>query len=75
MKYYSTRNKSNKASSAQAIAQGLASDGGLFVPETIPQVSPEEILELCKMNYQERAVCIMSKYLDDFTIDELRGFV
>ncbi|MEG0035779.1 MAG: hypothetical protein RR743_03875, partial [Oscillospiraceae bacterium] len=57
MKYYSTRNKSNKASSAQAIAQGLASDGGLFVPETIPQVSPEEILELCKMNYQERAVC------------------
>ncbi|MEG1403940.1 MAG: threonine synthase [Oscillospiraceae bacterium] len=75
MKYYSTRNKSNKASSAQAIAQGLASDGGLFVPETIPQVSPEEILELCKMNYQERAVCIMSKYLDDFTVDELRGFV
>ena len=75
MKYYSTRDKSNIVTAAQAIAQGLASDGGLFVPETIPAVPMKEIEALCKMDYRERAVVIMGKYLDEFTEDELRGFV
>ncbi|NLT63935.1 MAG: threonine synthase [Clostridiales bacterium] len=75
MKYYSTRNKNNIVTAAQAIAQGLASDGGLFVPETIPAVSISEIEALCKMDYREKAVAIMSKYLDEFTEEELRGYV
>lgn len=75
MKYYSTRDKSNIVTAAQAIVQGLASDGGLFVPETIPTVPVFEIEQLCKMDYRERAVAIMSKYLDEFTQEELRSFV
>jgi len=75
MKYYSTRDKSNIVTAAQAIVQGLASDGGLFVPETILAVPLSEIEQLCKMDYRERAVAIMSKYLDEFTQDELRSFV
>ncbi len=75
MKYYSTRDKSNIVTAAQAIVQGLASDGGLFVPETIPNMPISEIESLCKMDYRERAVAIMSKYLEEFSAEELRGFV
>ncbi len=75
MKYYSTRDKKNVVTAAQAIAQGLALDGGLFVPETIPSVTLAEIEKLCKMDYRERAVAIMGRYLDEFTQDELTAFV
>ena len=75
MKYYSTRNSTLKVTAAQAIAQGLASDGGLFVPESIPQVSIEEIKTLCAMDYRLRAVDIMGRYLDEFSADELTSFV
>ena len=46
MKYYSTRNEKNTYSAAQAMAMGLAPDGGLFVPETIPTVSAQELKAL-----------------------------
>lgn len=75
MKYYSTRDKKNVVSAAQAIAQGLAADGGLFVPEAIPSVALSEIEALCKMDYRARAVDIMGRYLDEFTKDELTAFV
>lgn len=75
MKYFSTRNKSNVVSAAEAIARGLASDGGLFVPEAIPAVSGEELSALCKMNYQGRAVNLMGRYLQEFSAEELEGFV
>lgn len=75
MKYYSTRDKSSTVSAAQAIAQGLASDGGLFVPETIPSVGRPELSSLCYVDYRERAVFIMGKFLEEFSADELRGYV
>ena len=75
MKYFSTRDSSKKVSAAQAIVQGLAPDGGLYVPERIPSVSMEEINELCKLDYRERAVKIMGLYLEEFTPAELRSFV
>lgn len=75
MKYYSTRCSGAKYSAAQAIAKGLADDGGLFVPESLPTVSTDEIKQLCSMDYRARAVDIMSRYLEDFTRDELEGFV
>ncbi|MBE6914758.1 MAG: threonine synthase [Ruminococcaceae bacterium] len=75
MKYFSTRNDSVKYTSAQAIAMGLAPDGGLFVPETIPAVTAEELAELCKQDYRGRAVNIMHRFLEDFTEAELREYV
>ena len=75
MKYYSTRDKSSVVSAAQAIAQGLASDGGLFVPESIPHIDRTELMSLSYVDYRERAVYIMSKYLEEFSDDELRGYV
>ncbi len=71
MQFKSTRNSSISITSAEAIKQGLSEEGGLFVPETIPQMSDSEISELIGMNYRQRAKVILSKYLTDFTDAEL----
>ena len=72
MKYQSTRdNQKNKYDSAQAIKQGLANDGGLFVPDEIPALTYEDIKALCPLSYPERAANILSRYLTDYTYDEL----
>ncbi|MCF0138324.1 MAG: threonine synthase [Oscillospiraceae bacterium] len=75
MKYFSTRNSSYKVSAAEAIVKGLAPDGGLFVPESVPQVSLEDIKALCEMDYRGRAVDIMSRYLEEFDTEELWSYV
>ena len=71
MKYISTRSKITPVSSAEAILQGLSTDGGLFVPETIPKVTLAEIKSLANKNYSQRAVEILKKFLTDYTDDEL----
>ena len=71
MNFISTRGHAEKVTAAQAIARGLAPDGGLFVPESIPQLSKEDIAALCKLSYPERAAKILSLYLSDYTEEEL----
>ncbi len=71
MNFISTRGHAQKVTAAQAIARGLAPDGGLFVPESIPQLSKEDLLALCKCSYPERAAKILSLYLSDYTEEEL----
>lgn len=75
MKYFSTRDKLNRVCAAQAIVQGLAQDGGLFVPETIPVFSPAELRAMCAMDYRERALAVMRVYLDEFSEQELTDFI
>ncbi len=72
MQYQSTRDKSISVSSAQAIKTGLSAEGGLFVPESFPSVSLGEIKNLASKSYNERAYFVLSKYLTDFTEEELR---
>ena len=72
MNYKSTRdNQSKLYTSAQIIKQGLADDGGLFVPMDIPSLTMNEILDMCADTYPVRAAKILSKYLTDYTYDEL----
>lgn len=72
MLYKSTRENGNASySSAEVIKIGLADDGGLFIPERIPKISTGEINELCGMNYPRRASYILSKFLTDYSADEL----
>lgn len=72
MKFQSTRDKSAaKLSAAQVIKQGLAFDGGLFVPEEIPSLTFAEIEALCHDDYPTRAAKILGKYLTDYTEEEL----
>lgn len=74
MKYISTRNKSIKVTSAEAIVSGLSKDGGLFVPETFPKLSAKDFEELTAMSYPERAAKVLSLYLEDYTYEELLDY-
>lgn len=69
--YHSTRGWSQKTTAAQAIIAGIAPDGGLFVPVSIPQTDKLFIQQFAKLNYQERAKAILSLFLPDFTEQEL----
>ena len=72
MNYTSTRGISGEVrSAAEIIKQGLALDGGLFVPEEIPSLTENDVRSLCKKSYPERAATILSKYLTDYTYEEL----
>ncbi len=71
MQYQSTRDNTIKVSAAMAIKTGLSAEGGLFVPETFPAVSLEEIKELASKSYHERAYFVLGKFLTDFTQEEL----
>jgi len=73
MNYYSTRDqkKAYPVSAAQAIKQGLASDGGLFIPECLPELSKALLSELCADDYATRAAKIMKLFLADYTYEEL----
>ena len=64
MYFISTRG-GEKVTGAEAIVKGLAPNGGLYVPETFPSVSQEEMDAMAEMNYPERAAFILGKYLAD----------
>ena len=72
MFYKSTRDSSIRVESAAAIAKGSSEEGGLFVPESIPSISMDELKSLAGMNYAQRAAFVFSKYLTDYTDAELR---
>ncbi|MBQ1192796.1 MAG: threonine synthase [Lachnospiraceae bacterium] len=71
--YKSTRSDQTVTAS-QAILKGLASDGGLFVPVTLPKLNVS-IDELKDMSYQEVAYAVMKEFLTDFTEDELKSCI
>lgn len=72
MQYISTRNKELSVKSANAIKKGLSEEGGLFVPESIPELSLDDLKKLVGMKYTERAVFVLKKYLTDYLVKELR---
>ena len=74
MYYVSTRDHSLQYTPAQAIAQGLSRDGGLFLPVSIPKLPEGALKEMTGMTYQQRSQYIMSLYLEDFTAEELGQF-
>ena len=72
MNYISTRGgEKHGVSSAYAIKTGLASDGGLYMPESIPNLNNTEINEMINDSYPVRAAKILSKFLTDYSYDEL----
>ena len=71
--YKSTRSNET-ATASQAILKGLASDGGLFVPVTLPKLGVD-IDELKTMSYQEVAYVVMKEFLTDFTEEVLKNCI
>ena len=74
MYYVSTRDAGRRLTASQAIVEGLSRDGGLYLPEEIPQLTMDEIKALAALSYPERAARLMKRYLDEFTEEELLGF-
>ena len=74
MQYTSTRDRSHTFSASQAIAKGLAEDGGLLTPAYLPKLPGKALEDLKGMSYQQRAVYIMKLFLDEFTVKELNDY-
>lgn len=69
--FRSTRNAENKVTASMAVLKGLADDGGLFVPETLPKLDVS-LDELAGMSYHETAYTVMKQFLTDYTEEELK---
>ena len=74
MSFFSTRGE-NCVTASQAILQGIAPDGGLYVPAMFPPVSLSKISEMADMDYISRAVNVLKLFLEDFTIPEIEQAV
>lgn len=72
--YQSTRSKSEPITASQAILKGLADDGGLYVPVSIPTLD-KSMKELSNMTYQETAYEVMKLFFTDFTEEELKSCI
>lgn len=68
MQFFSTRDQSRKVTASEAIAQGLSQEGGLFVPESFPQV---DVQALCGLDYPTLAAEILKQYLTDYSSEFL----
>ncbi|MFK7939895.1 MAG: threonine synthase [Roseovarius sp.] len=76
MHYVSTRGDAPVLGFEDAMLTGLARDGGLYLPQSIPQMSHDDIAALHGLSYEEVAFCIMRPYLGEtFTDDEFRAII
>ena len=72
MNYISTRGfKEFGVTSAEAIKRGLAPDGGLYMPESMPNITEEFLNSLLPLSYAERSAAVLSLFLTDYTKQEL----
>ncbi|SHK68500.1 threonine synthase [Anaerocolumna jejuensis DSM 15929] len=72
--YQSTRSHTAPITASQAILKGLAEDGGLYVPESIPKLEVT-LKELSTLTYQQTAYEVMKLYFTDFTEEELKSCI
>ena len=75
MLYNSTRNKNVSVSSAKAINEGISKDGGLFVPEFLPQIDKTFVDNIKSLDYIGRAKEVLKLFLTDFTEEEINECV
>lgn len=71
MIYISTRDNQKSVTAAQAILQGISADGGLFVPEKMPQIDMDWLQSLCDKSYNERAVEVLKLFLSDYSEEQI----
>ena len=76
MKYISTRGQAPALTFEEAMLTGLARDGGLYLPETIPRMSADDIAALAGLSYEETAFRVMRPFIGgSFTEDEFREII
>jgi len=70
MHYTSTRDNHIRVTAAQAIAGGISTEGGLYVPTEFPVITAEDLQKWIPLSYKERASAILSRFLTDFSAEE-----
>jgi threonine synthase len=75
MRYISTRGNMLPKAFSEVVLSGLASDGGLAIPESYPKISKSELEEWRNLNYSDLAFKILSKFADDIPGTDLRGII
>jgi threonine synthase len=75
MKYQSTRGQVKDIPFKQAVMMGLAEDGGLLLPESIPRLAPGDLDALSKLAYPELAFQIMSYFIEDIPSADLKDMI
>ena len=76
MRYISTRGQAPALTFEEAMMTGLARDGGLYVPETVPTMTEDEIAALAGKSYEEIAFAVMKPFVaDTFTDEEFKGLI
>ena len=75
MRYISTRGQAPTLRFSGILLGGLASDGGLYVPETYPRFSAAELATMRGMSYPQLAFAVLSRLIDDIPADDLRAII
>jgi threonine synthase len=75
MRYISTRGNMLPKAFSEVVLSGLASDGGLAIPESYPKISKSELEEWRNLNYPDLAFKIISKFVDDIPEIDLRSII
>lgn len=75
MRYLSTRGQVRGIPFKQAVMMGLAEDGGLLLPESIPQLSSVELAAVAGLSYPELALRILGKFIDDIPTADLKALI
>jgi threonine synthase len=65
MRYLSTRGNPPAQTFSQILLGGLAPDGGLYLPETYPQFSADDLTAMRGMDYRQLAFAMLSRLADD----------
>ncbi len=75
MRYISTRGGIAPISFKDAVMMGLASDGGLLLPQTYPTVTRQQLESWRQLTYPELAYEVISRYVDDISADDLKNII
>src|SRR3989441_11062579 len=75
MRYVSTRGGAKPQAFTEILLEGLAPDGGLFVPEGFPKLGPADLSAMRRMSYAELAFGILSRFADDIPAGDLKRLV
>ncbi|MFM2434481.1 MAG: hypothetical protein RL063_460 [Pseudomonadota bacterium] len=75
MKYISTRGQSPAQTFSQILLGGLAPDGGLYLPESYPQFSDDDLTAMRNMSYADLAFAILSRFVDDIPASDLKAII
>ena len=75
MRYISTRGGIQPISFKDAVMMGLASDGGLLLPQSYPTITQEQLESWRQLSYQEVAFEVISRYVDDIPAGDLKELI